>query len=630
LPPQNESREIDELRRSVDALGDLLRQERIRTEALRARLNQQEAQIRELQRSTRSILDSRIWKTLVRLGGQFLWLQQQQTSWRTRLLMGGAKLTGGNAEIVQFHKDTPGERAGRLSGKIRVSGWAVAPSGIDAVRVRVDEGRAMAATTGLPRADIAAIFPNHEGAASSGYRATVDLTGLAEGPHTLHIQAVSNTGATADASFSIDVGSARPVRTPFEIRSALQSMTYKPVFSILTPVYDTPEKWLRRVIDSVLQQHYPHWELCIADDCSTQPHVRKVLDEYMARDQRIKVVYRDKNGHIAEATNSALGIATGEFIALLDHDDEITPDALLENAIALNEHPELDFLYSDEDKIDEDGVYSDPFYKPDWSPDYMLTCMYTCHLGVYRTSLVREIGGFRTEVNGAQDYDLALRIAARSDRIHHIPHVLYHWRTLATSTASGAEAKNYAYPAAQRAIADYLQLAGTPGKVLDGPRAGYHRVLYDIKGKPRVSVVIPSAGRIIDWEGRQIDLLRMCVGSILTTSTWPEIEIVVIHNNDLRPDLEEWLQTRAKLVGYSNPNFNLAEKINIGARHATGDHLVIQNDDTEVIAPDWIEHMLRYSQQAPVGAVGAKLLFPDNRIQHAGVVLLNGAPGHAY
>jgi GT2 family glycosyltransferase len=630
LPPQNDGRDIDELRRSVDALGELLRQERIRTEALRARLNQQEAQIRELQRSTRSILDSRIWKTLVRLGGQVLWFQQQQNSFRTRLLMGRSKLTGGNTEIVQFHKDTPTERTGGLSGKIRVTGWAVAPSGIDAVRVRVDEGRAIAATTGLSRTDIGAVFPNHEGAANSGFRATLDLTGLAEGPHTLHIEAVSNTGATADAAFSIEVGGVRAVRTAFEIRSALQSMTYKPVFSILTPVYNTPEKWLRRVIDSVLEQQYPHWELCIADDCSTQPHVRRILDEYIARDQRIKVVYRDRNGHIAEATNSALEIATGEFIALLDHDDELTADALFENAIALNERPTLDFVYSDEDKIDEEGVCSDPFYKPDWSPDFMLTCMYTCHLGVYRTSLVREIGGFRPEVNGAQDYDLALRIAARSDRIHHIPRVLYHWRTLPTSTASGAEAKDYAYPAAQRAIANYLHLVGTPGKVLAGPRPGYHRVLYDIQGKPRVSVVIPSAGRIIDWEGRQIDLLRMCVGSILEKSTWPEIEIIVIHNNDLRPDLEKWLRTRAKLVAYTNPNFNLAEKINIGARHATGEHLIIQNDDTEVIAPDWIEHMLRYSQQPRIGAVGAKLLFPDNRIQHAGVVLLNGAPGHAY
>ena len=236
-----------------------------------------------------------------------------------------------------------------------------------------------------------------------------------------------------------------------------------------------------------------------------------MLQQYAAKEPRIKISWRETNGHIARATNTALEDAEGEYIALLDHDDELTHDALLEVAIAANENPWVDMIYSDEDKIDEYGVCTDPFYKPDWSPDYFLTCMYTCHLGVYRTALVREIGGFRPEVNGAQDYDLALRIVAQTDRIHHIPKVLYHWRTHEESTASGAAAKDYAYPAAQRALANYLELAGTPGEVLPGPREGFHRIAFQIHGRPRVSIVMPTAGKIIDHNGRRIDLVKMCV-----------------------------------------------------------------------------------------------------------------------
>jgi GT2 family glycosyltransferase len=625
-----EETQIEKLTRAIDALREQIRQERVRNETLRTRLNQQQAQIRELQKSTKSIVDSRIWKTLVRMGGQMLWLAEQKQILSSRFRGSTIRTTGGaQSEKVELWRDMPSDRSGALSGKIRVSGWAAAPSGIKAVQVRIGERAPVTASLGFPRPDVYGRMPTYRGSANAGFRASIDLEGLADGPHSLRIEAISNQDASAEEQFSIQVRNSIR-RSALEVRRSLDTMILQPVISILTPVYNTPEKWLRRVIESVLEQHYPYWELCIADDCSTAPHVRKILEEYAARDQRIKVAYRETNGHIAIATNTALELATGEFIALLDHDDEVTPDALLEVAAAVNENPTADFLYSDEDKIDEDGVCTDPFYKPDWSPDYFLTCMYTCHLGVYRTSMVRELGGFRPEVNGAQDYDLALRIAARTERIHHIPKVLYHWRTLEASTASGADAKDYAYPAAQRAIANYLALTGTAGDVLPGPRDGFHRVLYDIKGNPRVSIVIPSAGRIIDQEGRPIDLLRMCIGSILEKSTWPEVEIVVIHNCDLRPDLEAWLKSRAVLVPYDKEPFNLAEKINLGARRASGEHLIILNDDIEVIAPDWIENMLRYSQQPGIGAVGAKLLFPNNRIQHAGVVLLNGAPGHPY
>lgn len=625
----SEENQLLELQRAIDALYEQLRQERVRNDALRHQVNQQDAQLRELQKSIRNILDSRIWKTLVSMGSRILWLNQQKRTFSTRLLATRGKLSG-SEEPVHFFKDTPGDRTAPLSGRIYVNGWASAPSGISSVSVRVDDMSPVEAKLGFPRADVGNVFPDHLDSAKSGFRAIVDLAGLSEGMHSLYIKVVSKRGVTKEDAYPLNVRNVISARSSDQIKQLLDSMARHPVISVLTPVYNTPEKWLRKVIDSVLQQEYPNWELCIADDHSPQPHVREILEEYKARDKRIKVVYRETNGHISKATNSALEMATGEFVALLDHDDEITPDALMEVALAANEHPDADMIYSDEDKIDEAGVCTDAFHKPDWSPDYFLTCMYTCHLGVYRTSVVREIGGFRPEVNGSQDYDLALRVVARTDRVHHIPKVLYHWRMLPTSTAASADAKDYAYPAARRSIQNYLEITGMPGQVLAGPRPGFHRVLYDIQGTPKVSIVIPSAGRIIEHDGRRIDLLRMCIGSILTKSTWPEIEIVVIHNCDLRPDLERWLKPRVVLVPYEAKEFNLAEKINLGARHATGEHLIILNDDIEVISADWIENMLRYSQQPKVGAVGAKLLFPTNRLQHAGVILMNGIPGHPY
>ena len=629
MPPEDFREKAAALRRTVQSLQEQLQQERANNEDLRTGLAQQQAELRALQGSTHRLLASQVWKTLVRLGGRVLSLNQIRADLRTRLQMGRSRLTGGaNKEPIMLWKDHPSDWSGTLSGEIRVTGWAVAPSGVMAVRIGVDDRALVSATTGFPRPDVGAAYPDHQGSGNCGFRGSLDLTDLSDGEHTLRIQVVSNVGAIHDQAFSIQVGA----RSPAHQKQMAEGMSYKPVISVLTPVYNTPEKWLRRAIDSVLEQSYPYWELCLADDRSTAPHVRLVLEEYAARDPRIKVAFRETNGHIAAATNTALGLATGEFIALLDHDDEITSDALLEVALALNENPSVHMIYSDEDKIADDGVCSDPFYKPDWSPDYFLTCMYTCHLGVYRTSLVREIGGFRSEFDGAQDYDLVLRVVARTDRIHHIPKVLYHWRTLETSTASGGEAKDYSYPAAQRAIASYLELTGMPGQVLPGPRHGFHRVLFNIQSKPLVSIVIPSAGYTIDYEGRQIDLLRMCVGGILAKSTWPNIEIVVIHNKDLRPDLEEWLAPRTKLVAYDYrpETFNFSEKLNLGVRHASGEQVLTLNDDIDVISPDWIETMLRYSQQPKVGAVGAKLLFPNDTIQHAGVVLLNGSPGHVY
>jgi GT2 family glycosyltransferase len=403
-----------------------------------------------------------------------------------------------------------------------------------------------------------------------------------------------------------------------------------PLVSVLLPIYNVPETVLRKTLDSVLAQIYPHWELCVADDRSPAPHVRAVLDDYARKDARIKVVYRETNGHISAASNSALELATGEYTALLDHDDELAPHALLEAARAIVAEPGLDFIYSDEDKLDAGGRHIDPFFKPDWSPEYFLACMYTCHLSVFRTALLREIGGFRSAFDTAQDYDLTLRIVERTRAIKHIPDVLYHWRMLPTSTASGAFAKPKAHGVAQAALREHLHRRGLKGNIEDGPAAGFHRAHFEIVGQPKVSIVIPSNCAPKTLGGRRIDVLEQCVRSVVERSTWRNFEIIVVDRNQMPPELEARLaKLGVRRVTYSE-EFNYSRVNNLGARHATGSHILLLNDDVEVVTPGWLEALLEFSQQDGIGAVGAKLLFPGGRLQHAGVTVIDGGPGHTY
>jgi GT2 family glycosyltransferase len=403
-----------------------------------------------------------------------------------------------------------------------------------------------------------------------------------------------------------------------------------PTISIVLPVFNVPEIYLRKCIDSVLRQIYPYWELCIVDDGSTRPHIRKVLDEYAAADERIKVSYQAKNTGISAASNAALELATGEFIALLDHDDEIAEHALFKVVEAIVDDPALDMIYSDEDKLSSTGRHVDPFFKPDWSPEYFTACMYTCHLSVYRTELIRGIGGWRSEFDGAQDYDLALRVVSHSQKIFHIPDVLYHWRVLPTSTASHSSAKPLAYGRARKAIESHLQRMGRRGKVEDGPSVGFHRVRYEIAGNPRVSIIMPTACKTVQFRGRDTWFVLECVRSIRKRSTYGNFEIVVIDNDDMPDDLALKLKTFNVTIVSFTGEFNLASKINFGAAAATGEHLLILNDDTEVISPDWIQCMLEYSQWPEIGAVGAQLLFPNGTQQHNGVNVVDGRPGHPF
>lgn len=415
------------------------------------------------------------------------------------------------------------------------------------------------------------------------------------------------------------------------VLSRVERLPSLPKISILMPVYNVDARWLSLAIESVHWQLYQNWELCIVDDCSPNEEVRSVLRRWAARDKRIKVAFRTENGHISAATNDALAMAEGDYVGLLDHDDELTVDALAEVAFYLAENPDADYIYSDEDKIDERGELYGRFYKPDWSPEFILSCGYTTHFSVYRKSVIARVGGFRSTYDGAQDYDLTLRVVSATSKVGHIPKLLYHWRTIASSTALSANAKPYAYISAKAALRDHMHRIGLHGDAADGSIPGYTRAIFEVAGRPTVSIVIPTAGKSVNIGDRRINLIENCVESIRNRSSWPNIEIIVSENGNLsNQTLSSLAGWGARLVSYREPKFNLAQKLNLSCRHATGEYLILLNDDIEVITADWIEQMLQYQQLPNVGAVGAKLLFPDRTIQHIGVTVIDGRPGHAY
>lgn len=405
----------------------------------------------------------------------------------------------------------------------------------------------------------------------------------------------------------------------------------QPVFSIIMPTYNSPPEYLRIAIDSVRRQTYGNWELIITDDGSTKKAHIPLLKEISAVDDRIKVYLAERNGGISAASNNALGRAKGEYIVLFDHDDELQPHALHAFAAAINDNPDADWLYSDEDKISEAGQRFGAYFKPDWSPAFFLSCMYTCHLGVYRRRMVNELGGFRSEFDLAQDYDLALRFASSTTKIVHIPDVLYHWRTLPQSTASSSSAKPIAETRARNAVQSFINRGKYRGKAVAGELPGTHRVKFELLGEPLVSIAIPSAGRRSHVEGRDSWLVLDLVKSIRARSTYRNIEIVIAENGDFDPLLKQALEPLdIKLVTYDAKTFNIADKMNLVVGATVGEYVIILNDDMEIITLDWIEEMLMWAQQDDVCGVGARLLFPDRRIQHAGVLLLEQGPSHVH
>ena len=391
----------------------------------------------------------------------------------------------------------------------------------------------------------------------------------------------------------------------------------RPLLSVVMATYNTDHRFLREAIDSVLAQIYPNFELIICDDCSPDSEVRAIVQSYVERDARVRLVLREQNGGISAATNAAIDAANGEWIVFMDHDDTIVEHALLHVAIAIEQQPDAMLLYSDEDKINERNQPFTPYFKSDFDPLLLLGQNYVCHLTTIRRDLMTKIGLLRSEFDGAQDWDLVLRASeeVRRNQIVHIPHILYHWRSHAGSTSRASSAKPWAIDAGRKAVAAALERRGVRGSVAAVEGTGFAQVHFSLPDvAPLVSVMIPT---------RDGKYLEQCVRSLLERTSYPNFEVLIIDNGSVRETTHSFFATlgeRVRVIRDDRP-FNYSALHNRNAQHCRGEVFVLLNDDTEVFDGDWLSAMVAQLLQPGYGAVGAKLLYPDGRIQHAGVVL---------
>lgn len=423
--------------------------------------------------------------------------------------------------------------------------------------------------------------------------------------------------------------SVQTAETTKEMRKRQMDFQNKPLISIIMPVHNTPKKYLTAAIESVRNQIYENWELCIADDASTHQNTLQTLKNYQGIDPRIKVCFRKKNGHISEASNNALELASGEWIALLDHDDLLTMDALYWVAIAINLKPNAKLIYSDEDKINNSGKRFDPYFKSDWNYSLFLSQNLICHLGVYKAEIVKQIGGFRKGYEGAQDYDLALRFMEeiQENEIYHIPRVLYHWRAHSKSTSKAASNKPYALTAGQSALSEHLKRRNIKASVEILPN-NHYKINYQLPQKlPLISLIIPSKNN-----GK---ILKTCLDSVLWKTKYAPFEIIVVDNGSDEIETLNYLKSlegnnQVKIIRDNRP-FNFSAINNHAVSFTQGEYICFLNDDTEFINENWLSEMMAQMLQSKVAIVGAKLWYPDHRLQHAGVILgLGGVAGHSH
>lgn len=400
-----------------------------------------------------------------------------------------------------------------------------------------------------------------------------------------------------------------------------------PLISVVVPAYHTPPLFLRQMLDSLIAQTYGGWELCIANGSPDDKEMEAVLEEYEKRDSRIRHENLKENLGIAENTNAAFRMAKGEFIGLLDHDDLLAPNALYEIALALEKNPEADVVYTDEDKVTTDlKEHFQPHLKPDFNLDLLRSNNYICHFFTVRREIVEQVGGFRKEFDGAQDYDFIFRCTEEARKILHIPEILYHWRTHKESTADNPASKMYAFEAGKRAIEAHLKRTGTDGEVSHTPDLGFYRVKYPVKGEPLISIIIPNKD--------EKESLEACLKSIWEKTTYKNYEIIVVENNSTSDEIfqyyKEISQKGVRLLRWKK-EFNYSAINNFGAAHAKGEFLLFLNNDVTVITPDWLTELAGLCQRKEVGAAGVKLLYPDNTIQHAGCVIgIGGIAGHMF
>lgn len=371
-----------------------------------------------------------------------------------------------------------------------------------------------------------------------------------------------------------------------------------PKISIIVPMYNTKEKFFKELVDSVIAQTYSNWELCLADG---SPKQNAKLEKICEKDERIKYKFLNDNKGISGNSNEAIKMATGEYIALLDHDDVLAQYALYEVVKCINKNPEVEFMYSDEDKIDQNGNRSDGYFKPDFAIDTLRCQNYICHFSIFKKELMEKLGGFHSEFDGAQDYDIFLRMSeiTKTENIKHIPRILYHWRIHKGSTAKlDSNAKNYAFDNGIKAIQAHLERVGLDGTVTEGCINGIYRVDYKVKGNPKVSIVIPNK------DGK--DILEVCINSILEKTTYENYEIVIVENNSETEEIFDYYKElekneKIKVVKYQKTGFNYSGIINFGVKNSTGDYIIQLNNDTELLTPNWLEIMLGYCQREDVG-----------------------------
>ncbi len=400
-----------------------------------------------------------------------------------------------------------------------------------------------------------------------------------------------------------------------------------PKISIIVPMYKTPVDFFAELVHGMVSQTYKNWELCL-EDGSPERNIK--IEEICKKDERIKYNYTGKNLGIAGNTNEALKRATGDYIALLDHDDLLPPNCLYEIVKAINDDPDVEFIYTDEDKFTTiDKPRFDPHFKPDFAIDTLRAVNYICHFSVFRRDIMDKLGGERSEYDGAQDYDLIIRMAEIAHNIKHIPKILYHWRVHDNSTSkANSDAKPYAFEAGIKVLEDHLKRVGIEGTVSHGATLGTYKIDYRVVGNPKVTVLIPNYN--------EADTLKVCIDSILNLTTYDNYEIVIIENNSTENSIFEYYKeleknARIKVLRYPDKGFNYSRIVNYGVKNTDGEFIVQLNNDTELLTPDWLEKMIGMCQRSDVGAVGVKLYYPDDTIQHAGVVLgIGGVAGHLF
>lgn len=536
------------------------------------------------------------------------------------------------------------DRSATFGKYFYVRGWAVKSPNLVTVNVLLN-GKVIPTVFGSYREDVKQAFPLLPGAEHSGFSLLIEADKFekpslqfvdSEGQSTKHTISPSklkdpreliNEGEFLTLDLKSQYGIYRAIQEIDQpaIDYDAEQFEYSPLISIIVPVYNVEKRWLDACINSVLSQTYRNWELCLHDDASTDPETLHCLRHWQGQDARIKVQFGETNQHIAGASNGALEIASGEFIGLMDNDDELDRDALWHVVHKLNENSLIDYIYTDEDKIDENGDYCDPHFKPDWSPETLESMMYVGHFGVIRRSVIDAVGGFRMGLEGSQDYDLTLRISRHTQNFAHIPRVLYHWRIIPGSVSGGGDAKGYAYVAAINALTDHVADEVHPAKVSNTEYVGLYRIQRE-SGAPSVTIILPFHNKA----EMTIDCLRS-----IEQSTYKNFKILLISNNSEATAFAEvgaYASDHAHIsVHELNIPFNWSAINNWGVQQCDSDYVLLLNNDMTIISEDWIESLLDSGIKKGVGAVGARLLFEDDTVQHAGIVMqMGGIAGHSF